>query len=175
MRRIALGIAALAAFGLVACGPGTAAPAFVATAEAEALAVMGVDPAELAATAPSDPAPKPDDEQRKKRWEKRHPQKVLLHRNVLQGEAVVRDKDGNNVTVAVQRGIVTAIDANSVTVKSSDGFTWTWTFHAELRVIEKRAAIQPSEIKAGATIALAGPKSGEQPQARLIVLPMKQT
>ncbi|WP_117211160.1 hypothetical protein [Allorhizocola rhizosphaerae] len=174
MRRIALGIAALAAFGLAACAPGATASAFVATAEAEALAAMGVDAVDLAVTASADPAPKPDDEQRKKRWDRRHPQKVLLHRNVLHGEAVVQNKDGENVTVAVQRGVVTAIDASSVTVKSSDGFTWTWTFHPELRVIEKRATIQPSEIKAGATIALAGPKPGDQPQARLIVLPMKQ-
>ncbi len=161
-----------AAIGLTACGPGSAAPALVASAEAEALAAMGVDAADLATTATTDPSPKPDDQQRK-RWDKRHPQKVLLHRNVLHGEAVVQGKDGQNVTVAVQRGVVTAIDASSVTVKSSDGFTWTWTFLPELRVIEKRATIQPSEIKAGADIALAGPKSGDKPQARLIVLPMK--
>lgn len=172
MRRIALGIAVMAVFGLTACGLSTAAPAFVATAEAEALEAMGVDPADLATTASADPSPKPDDQ--KKRWEKRHPQKVLLHRNVLHGEAVVQGKDGQNVTVAVQRGVVTAIDGSSVTVKSSDGFTWTWTFHPELRVIEKRATIQPSAIKEGATIALAGPKPGDKPQARLIVLPMKR-
>ena len=96
-----------------------------------------------------------------------------MGRNVLHGEAVVKTKDGD-VTVVVQRGEVTAISSGSVTVKSSDGFTLTWSFHPELRVIERRAAIQPSEIKAGAHIALAGPKSGDKPQARLIVLPLKK-
>jgi hypothetical protein len=96
-----------------------------------------------------------------------------LGRNVLHGEAVVQTKDGN-VTVVVQRGEVTAISSSSVTVRSSDGFTMTWSFHPELRVIERRATIQPNEIKAGAQIALAGPKSGDQAQARLIVLPLKK-
>jgi len=171
MRKLAIGVVAMAAALLTACGPATA-PALVATAEAEALAAMGVEPEDLAAAQPGSPSAQPDDKDRK-RWERRHPQKVLLHRNVLHGEAVVQTKDGN-VTVVVQRGEVTAISSSSITVKSSDGFTMTWSFHPELRVIEKRATIQPREIKAGAQIALAGPKSGETVQARLIVVPLKK-
>lgn len=168
MRRIALGVAAFAAaLAVTACG---STPALVATAEAEALAAMGVNQADLVtASTTSTMEPTPGDKNGKRRWDGRRPQKVLLRKNVLHGEAVVQTKEGP-VNVAVQRGVVTAIDDSSVTVKSSDGFTWTWTFHAELKVIEKRTSIQPGEIKAGAGIALAGPKSGDQPQARLIVL-----
>jgi hypothetical protein len=39
-------------------------------------------------------------------------------------------------------------------------------------VVEKRATIQPSQVKVGAEIALAGPKSGDTPMARLIVIPL---
>lgn len=172
MRRIALSIVVFAAALLTACGPSTA-PALVATAESEALAAMGIEPEDLAAAQPSAPPSEKARDRERSRWDKRHPQRVLLGRNVLHGEAVVKTKDGD-VTVVVQRGEVTAISSGSVTVKSSDGFTLTWSFHPELRVIERRAAIQPSEIKAGAQIALAGPKSGDKPQARLIVLPLKK-
>ena len=176
MRKLALSIVVFAAALLTACGP-SAAPALVATAESEALAAIGVEPEDLAAAQPSaQPSEKASDKARDKgkaRWEGRRPQKVLLGRNVLHGEAVVQTKEGN-VTVVVQRGEVTAINSTSVTVRSSDGFTMTWGFHPELRVIERRTTIQPTEIKAGVQIALAGPKSGDAAQARLIVIPFKR-
>ena len=62
----------------------------------------------------------------------------------LHGEAVVKTKDGGTKTVAVQRGEVTAIDGDSVTVKSTDGFTLTWTFGDELRVVERRTTVRPT-------------------------------
>lgn len=151
MKKIALAAMVCAAALLAGCAGG--AVPLVATAETEALAAMGVDRQDL------------------DRGEKRL--KVMLRRNVLHGEAVVQTKDGP-VTVMVQRGEVTAIAKDSVTVKSSDGFTMTWAFHPELRVVEKRASIQPSEIRTGAAIAVAGPKHGERTQARLIVLPLKR-
>lgn len=167
MKKIALAAVACAAL-LAGCGAGAAVP-LVASVEAEALAAMGVDAHDLAASVSASPTP----DKLKDRWEKRREQKVLLHRNVLHGEAVVQTKEGP-VTVMVQRGEVTAIAKDSVTVRSTDGFTLTWAFHPELRVVEKRASVQPSEIKTGATIALAGPKDGDRTQARLIVLPLKK-
>ncbi len=179
MRRIVLTfvIGSLALFGATACGPGNAAAEMVASAEAEALAAMGVEPEDIvvaeqamSAAEPSKPA-KGDKDARLDKWRKRHAAKVALHRNVLHGEAVVETKEGT-ITVAVQRGVITAISGDSVTVKSSDGVTWTWKFHSDLRVVEKRAKIQPSELKAGATVALAGRKEGETLTARLIVIPL---
>lgn len=172
--KLALSIVVFAAALLAACGP-SAAPGLVATAESEALAAMGIEPEDLAAAQPdATPSAQPKEKDKDKtRWERRRLQKVLLGRNVLHGEAVVQTKEGN-VTVVVQRGEVTAISSTSVSVKSSDGFTMTWSFHPELRVIERRSTIQPSEIKAGAQVALAGPKSGGNAQARLIVIPLKK-
>ena len=96
---------------------------------------------------------------------------MLLRKNTLHGEAVVKTKDGGTQTVAVQRGEVTAIDGNSMTVKSTDGFTMTWTFGEDLRVVERRATVQPSEVKVGATLGVAGAKDGDKGVARLILIP----
>jgi hypothetical protein len=180
MRKFAqsLLIGSFALLGATACGP-AAASAIFASAEAEALAAMGVQPEDIvAAEANLDPSPAATPSEKTKgdgkrldAWRKRHAAKVALHRNVLHGEAVVQTKEGT-VTVLVQRGEVTAINGDSVTVKSSDGFTQTWKFHENLRVVEKRATIQPSQVKVGANVALAGPKSGDTPMARLIVIPM---
>src|SRR5215831_9380392 len=59
------------------------------------------------------------------------------------GEATVQTDDGTK-DVVVQRGSVTAITSTSVTVKSADGFTLTWTFGNPFTVIKDRAKIQPS-------------------------------
>ncbi|MEV4417348.1 hypothetical protein [Catellatospora sp. NPDC049609] len=176
---VALGLATL--LGLTACGPAdvpAAATELVASVEAEALAAMGVEPADLvpaeaALAVTASPSPKADDPagERLRNWRKRHALRVALRRGTLHGEAVVETKQGQ-VTVLVQRGTVTAVDADSITVKSADGFTLTWAYAEKLRVVEKRATIQPTELKAGATVALAGPKQGDQPTARLIVIPL---
>jgi hypothetical protein len=85
---------------------------------------------------------------------------------------VVRTKDGNR-TVVVQRGTVTAITDTSVTVKSTDGFTLTWTYGDKLRVVEHRATVQPKDVAVGAAVGIAGAKDGDKAVARLIVIPKK--
>ncbi len=90
----------------------------------------------------------------------------------LHGEAVVKTDDGTK-TVVVQRGTVTAIDATSVTVKSADGYTVTWTFGNPITVIERRNQVQPNAIAVGTTVGVAGEKSGDGTSARLIVVPNK--
>jgi hypothetical protein len=163
-----------AAFGVAACGPGEAPAAveMVASVEAEALAAMGVDPADIVqAEFLASPSPDKGDKKLDK-WKQRRFAKVALHRNTLHGEAVVQTKDGKTITVLVQRGVVTALDDKSVTVKSSDGYTMTWTFAENMRVVEKRTSIKPGEIKVGSELALAGAKEGDSAQARLIVVPL---
>jgi hypothetical protein len=180
MKKLALTllIGSFALVGASACGPATT-PALV-SAESEALAAMGVAPEDIVAAEPGLDSASPGtsakdrakgDGKRLEQWARRHPAKVFLARNVLHGEAVVQTKEGN-ITVAVQRGEVTAITADSITVKSADGVTWTWKFDSKLRVVENRSTIQPSQLKAGAKVALAGPKNGDQLMARLIVIPL---
>ena len=150
-------------------------------ADGQALAALGVDAGELdvdpvAAPAPSGaPQAGPDGKgERAKEGQRRHRARVLLRRNTLHGEAVVKTRDGGTKTVAVQRGEVTAIDDRSMTVKSTDGFTVTWTFGEKLRVVERRTTIRSTDIKIGTTVGVAGAKDGDRSVARLVVVPLRQ-
>jgi hypothetical protein len=102
------------------------------------------------------------------------PVKGILRKGVLHGEATLTMKDGTVRVIAAQRGTVTAIDDKSVTVKSSDGFTQTWTFGSPLTVIEHRSTIAPSAIKVGTEVGVAGPENGTTLTARLVVVPGKK-
>jgi hypothetical protein len=169
---LALGVASL--LGLTACGTrGPAQAADPASApegvEAAALTAMGFD---VGLTPVTDPAPAPSGSAAPKAGHKndRRPLgRAMLRRNTLHGEAVVQTKDGVK-TVVVQRGTVTAIDDKTVSVKSTDGYAQTWTFGNPIRVVERRGTVQPSAIKAGAEIGVAGTKDGGTTSARLIVI-----
>ncbi|MFI6130053.1 hypothetical protein [Micromonospora sp. NPDC051141] len=163
-------------------------------ADGQALAALGVDPADLDVDPVAAPAPSasgtpaeqagsgtpaeqagPDRKgDRAQDWRKRHRARVLLRKNRLHGEVVVQTKENGTKTVAVQRGEVTAVDATSMTVKSADGFTMTWTFGEKLRVVEHRATIRANEIKVGTTVGVAGAKEGDKGVARLVVVPLRQ-
>ncbi|MEU8314199.1 MULTISPECIES: hypothetical protein [unclassified Micromonospora] len=191
-QRIVTGAAALlaaTALGLAGCGAARSGPASgdavevsaALGADGQALAALGVDAGELdvdpvAAPAPSGtPQAGPDGKgERAKEGHKRHRARVLLRRGTLHGEAVVRTRDGGTKTVAVQRGEVTAIDGRSMTVKSTDGFTVTWTFGEKLRVVERRTTIRSTDIKIGTTVGVAGAKDGDRSVARLVVVPLRQ-
>jgi len=165
--------------GLAACDrPGTGAdPAAADVSEMswdeQAMESLGIRADELpggnavaAEPAPTATAKPGRDGERHRRFKRlRFP-----FRNVLHGEAVVQTDEGTK-TVVVQRGEVTAISSTSVTVKSNDGFTLTWTFSDQLRVFERRNQIQPSAVAVGARIGVAGEKQGEGAIARLIVIP----
>ncbi|MFF0174401.1 hypothetical protein [Micromonospora profundi] len=145
--------------------------------EGQALTAMGFDADDLdtqPVAAPASPSPTTAEKAKPKRgeeWRQRRQARVLLRKNTLHGEAVVQTKDGGTRTVAVQRGEVTAIDGNSMTVKSTDGFTMTWTYGEDLRVVQRRTTVQPSEVKVGAKLGVAGAKDGDKGVARLILIP----
>ncbi|MFD2354187.1 hypothetical protein ACFSTC_40270 [Nonomuraea ferruginea] len=52
----------------------------------------------------------------------------------LHGEFVVREGEGEYVTVATQRGEVTAVDQDSLTVKSEDGYSREYAVDADTRI-----------------------------------------
>ena len=90
-------------------------------------------------------------------------------RQLLHGERVVKDKDGKIITIDVQRGTVTAASPSSMTVRSSDGTTWTWTLNSNTKVrgaeLKKEAT---SNIKVGNTVAVAGQRTGDTRTARAV-------
>jgi hypothetical protein len=173
-----LGLAGI--IGLSGCGAGagsstaavTAAAAADLSDEAYALQTVGFDTG-LAA----DPAPAPSasasaaapDGQRKTRAERRAAMRKYLRKNTLHGEITVQGKDGVK-TVVVQRGTVTAVTSTSVSVKSTDGFTATWTFGDKLKIMQNKTAVQASALKTGAEIGVAGTKEGSADTARLIAV-----
>jgi hypothetical protein len=173
MKRLGLVVAGgVLAIGLVGCGNGPVQEvgesavevAAAMGAEGQALAALGLDPSPAAsASAAPDRKDVPDRRERRKA-------RVLLRTNVLHGEVVVQTKEGTK-TVAVQRGEVTEISDSSVTVKSTDGYTATWTFAADLHVVRHSSTVQPEEIKAGTKVGVAGAKEGDRLVARLIVEP----
>jgi hypothetical protein len=133
--------------------------------EAGALAAMGFDLGSAGIAPSAQASPSTVDKVRPGR----HKLRVFLRRNILHGEVVVQTKDGPK-TIVVQRGTVTAIDAKSITVKSTDGFVLTWTFGDPLHVLEHRTTIQPSQVAVGAVVGVAGAKDGDQTTARLVVI-----
>ncbi|GAA4263783.1 hypothetical protein [Dactylosporangium darangshiense] len=80
-------------------------------------------------------------------------------RDVLHGEGVVQTKNGP-VRVAIQKGTITSITTSSVAVKSSDGWSRTWTLGNNVRVYEHRNTLQPKALTAGSEITVAGTVSG---------------
>jgi len=182
-----LGLAGL--LGLTGCGAGPAPAAGSAPAgaagvaaaedatdvaddvadEVYALATVGLttaleaDPAPSTATDKADSADSPDKAGKRPRARK------FLRKNTLHGEMTVQGRDGVK-TVVVQRGTVTAVGATTVSAKSADGFTQSWTFGDKLRVAQDRKTVATTAIKEGAQIGIAGAKDGDKNVARLIVI-----
>ena len=150
--------------------------------EGQALAAMGFDPEdltvdEMAAGPTSTPSAGPSRKPKADSgdgWRKRNRARVMLRRGTLHGEAVVRTRDGGTKTVVVQRGTVTAIDATSVTVRSTDGFVMTWRFGDRMRVVQRRATVEPDQVKVGTQLGVAGTRDGDRNVARLILIPMSR-
>ncbi|MBB6569372.1 hypothetical protein HPO96_11090 [Kribbella sandramycini] len=71
----------------------------------------------------------------------------------LHGEFVVPKEGGGYQTVATQRGEVTAVSKDSLTVKSEDGYSRTYTLNAETLVNSARDGI--ASVKTGSTVNVA--------------------
>jgi hypothetical protein len=92
-----------------------------------------------------------------------------LRKNTLHGEVTVQTKNGPE-TIVVQRGSVTAVSSTSVSVKSTDGYTLTWTLADKATIVQDKKKVAASALKAGAQIGIAGTKDGSADDARLIAI-----
>jgi hypothetical protein len=165
MRRLAVvAVTVAAGLGMSACGAAQPVAQAQEVVEARALTALGYGPDDMVPVAEPDPSASA-----RPGAQRRHAARVLPGRNTLHGEVVVQTKEGVQ-TVLVQRGEVTAVDGDSVTVTSSDGFALTWTYAEDLRVVERRATVQPDALGAGDTVGVAGAKDGAGGVARLIVV-----
>jgi hypothetical protein len=175
----ALALAGAGLLGLTACQAASPASSDVSPeiayelaaldADEQAVAALGFDPVEVALAAAPAPSASASPGARRGERHRRPLARELLRGRVLHAEAVVQTKEGIR-TVVSQRGSVTEVDGDSVTVKSADGFTLTWTYAENLRVVEHRRTVQPSAVAVGAEVGVAGAKDGDRAAARLIVL-----
>lgn len=88
--------------------------------------------------------------------ERGKPGKGLGHRGMiglggaLHGEFVVPKEGGGYQTIATQRGEVTAVSKDSITVKSADGYSRTYTLTEDTLVNAARDGID--DVKTGNTV-----------------------
>ncbi|MGI5246429.1 hypothetical protein [Dactylosporangium sp. CA-139066] len=99
---------------------------------------------------------------------------------VLHGEGIVQTTKGP-VRVALQRGEASKLTTTSLTVVSTDGYSRTWTLNNSVRVYDERHTLQPTSLKAGAQLTVAGTASatattapGNQFTAKWIVVKTPQ-
>jgi hypothetical protein len=167
---------ATAAFGIVgvfslsACSPGAAAAAAMSP-EQSALSALGfsngdvVPAAQTSTRAPTGTATKGAHAGLRRLALRRE-----LRKHVEHGQITVETKKGDQI-IAVQRGTVTAISSTSVTVKSTDGFSLTWTIGSPVSVLDHGTKSDVNAIKTGETVGLAGTQADSTATARLIVVP----
>lgn len=78
---------------------------------------------------------------------------------VLHGEATVRGRDGVIRVVVTQGGTVTAASAESITVRSDDGYTSTWPLTDATTVRKGRGAVSRSDLEVGDVVQVVGEKT----------------
>src|SRR5262245_913022 len=177
-----MAVAVVATLGLAACGKsgadqvaGTDAGSSDLGWDAQALQSIGFSMNDLTLAAAQDvtPAPSASPGGTRAGSELRRLHHRLTRfgfgRPLSHGEAMVQTDEGTK-TVVVQRRVVTAITGTSVTVKSLDGYTLTWTFGNPFTVIKNHTKINPSEVAVGTKVGIAGARNGTETDARLMVV-----
>lgn len=86
---------------------------------------------------------------------------------VLHAQATVPKSGGGYQTIDVQRGTVTAVSSTSISVKSADGFTATYTVMPATQVNAQAAGI--GSVKSGDTVELTATASGGTATADAII------
>jgi hypothetical protein len=90
----------------------------------------------------------------------------------IHGEATVKNgKKGTFTTREWQRGQVTAVAGDNVTVKSEDGFSWTWTVAGTTKIGRDGKQITVADLKSGDQVAVVGTKQGSANDATRIFAP----
>jgi hypothetical protein len=170
---VALGVALLA---LAGCGrfgggaAGTNADTSDLSWDAQALQSIGFTTEEFGTAADATATPAPAASKGANHPLRHKLVRFAFGKRALHGEAVVQTDDGLK-TVVVQRGTITAASATTITVKSTDGYTVTWTFGNPIHVVKDRAQVAPSTLTVGTTVGVAGAKDGTTTTARLVVIP----
>ncbi|MFI0410460.1 DUF5666 domain-containing protein [Actinomadura sp. 3N508] len=101
---------------------------------------------------------------------RQHPHRHARPFRGVHGEATVRRKDGFHLATW-QRGKITAVSATTVTVRSDDGVSWTWTANANTRVRKNAEKSTLKALASGDQVLVVGERSGDTRNARLVHVP----
>ena len=86
---------------------------------------------------------------------------------ILHGEGIVQTKKGP-IRVAMQNGTATTATDTSLTVRSTDGYTKTWTLAQNAKIFDNNhKSVQPDALQSGMSVVVGGPiaTSGGSPGA----------
>ena len=88
----------------------------------------------------------------------------------VDGQFTIQTKKGIK-TLAYERGVITSVTAGkSITVKASDGTTWTWDLVSTTVVRDRQGKIGQSALTSGTPVWVGGPVVQGTKDARLIVV-----
>ena len=87
---------------------------------------------------------------------------------VLHGEFVTGGQNGSTTTVVVQSGSVTAKSGSTITVRSTDTYTVTWTLNDSTTVRTGWAQGAVKDIAVGDQVRVEGTRSGPTTTARFV-------
>jgi hypothetical protein len=88
----------------------------------------------------------------------------------VDGQFTVQTRKGTK-TLAFERGVIQAVSAGkSITVKASDGTTWTWGLVSTTVVRDRQGKVSESQLTAGTPVWAGGPVVQGTKDARLIVV-----
>jgi len=75
---------------------------------------------------------------------------------VLHGDVTVKDPAGTVKNVRVQTGVVTAVSATSLTLKSSDDYVGEWTINSDTKVRRDKEQATIDKVAVGDTVTVMG-------------------
>ena len=88
----------------------------------------------------------------------------------VDGQFTIQTKKGTK-TLAYERGVISSVTAGkSITVKASDGTTWTWDLVSTTVVRDRQGKIGQSALTSGTPVWVGGPVVQGTKAARLIVV-----
>lgn len=88
---------------------------------------------------------------------------------VLHAEATVRDRAGHDHVVETQNGTISGLDATTLTVKSPDGFTATYTVGKSTRIMLHGTQGTLSTLGTGDRVHVTAVKAGGELTARTVL------
>src|SRR4051812_35150684 len=142
-------------------------------------AAIGAAVSQLGVTGAASPTPKPNSSVAPARPFP-HPGQGFGHRGpghggglaglgrVLHGQATVQAPTGGTKVMSLQTGAITAISGSQVTVKSTDGFTTTYTVDKDTRIVLRGTQGALSSLKSGDTVPVLAVKSGSSWTAKAV-------